>query len=188
METQAAVSLDPRNYRRHSDRNKALIQKSLVECGAGRSIVVDKDNVIVAGNGVYEQAQALGLKVRVVESNGTELVVVKRTDLAPTDAKRKLLALADNQTSDTSDFDTDLLLEDFDIDLLGDWDFDTSMFDGAILDDLDGGGFIRAVKEESAVFEVSFPFPKSAKKAVDAYVKEHGKQPLVDLMLTHIKK
>jgi hypothetical protein len=148
---------------------------------------VDKDNVIVAGNGVYEQATELGLKVRIVESDGTELVVVKRTDIAPTDEKRKLLALADNHTSDTSEFDTDLLLEDFDIDLLSDWDFDTSMFDGAILDDLGEGGFIRAVKEESAVFEVSFSFPKSTKKEVDAYVKEHGKQPLIDLMLTHIK-
>jgi hypothetical protein len=119
----APLTLDGRNYRRHSDRNKALIQKSLAECGAGRSIVVDRENVIIAGNGVFEQATALGLKVRVIESDGKELIAIKRTDISTKDEKRKLLAMADNHTSDTSDFDVDLLLEDFDIDTLGDWEF-----------------------------------------------------------------
>ncbi|MDR0692435.1 MAG: hypothetical protein LBF69_05300 [Prevotellaceae bacterium] len=117
------IKYDERNYRKHDERNKALIKKSLEECGAGRSIVTDKDNVIVAGNGVYEQAQALGLKARIIESDGKELIVIKRTDLSTTDEKRKLLAMADNRTSDTSEFDFDLLTADFDIDLLNDWDF-----------------------------------------------------------------
>jgi hypothetical protein len=117
------LTLDGRNYRKHNDRNKALIQKSLAECGAGRSIVVDRENVIIAGNGVFEQATALGLKVRIIESDGTELVAIKRTDISTKDEKRKLLAMADNRTSDTSDFDVNLLLEDFYIDTLSDWEF-----------------------------------------------------------------
>ncbi|MDR1416931.1 MAG: hypothetical protein LBJ57_05890 [Prevotellaceae bacterium] len=121
--TATELTLDKRNYRRHSDANKELIKKSLTECGAGRSIVVDRDNVIVAGNGVFEQASALGLTVRVVESDGTELIAIKRTDLTTTDERRKLLAMADNRTSDTSTFDLDLLADDFDIDTLGEWDF-----------------------------------------------------------------
>lgn len=90
------IKLDPRNYRVHGDKNKELIKNSLKDLGAGRSIVLDNDNVVVAGNGVYEQAKQLGLKVRIIETDGTELVAIKRTDLQTEDEKRKLLAIADN--------------------------------------------------------------------------------------------
>ena len=33
------IKFDKRNYRIHSDENKELIKKSLLECGAGRSIL-----------------------------------------------------------------------------------------------------------------------------------------------------
>lgn len=115
---------DLRNYRIHTDKNKGLIRKSLEECGAGRSILMDKDDFIVAGNGVYEQAQALGLPVRIIESDGTELIAIKRTDLSTKDEKRKLLALADNHTSDTSHFNFTAIVEDFGIEELNDWSFE----------------------------------------------------------------
>lgn len=35
------IKFDKRNYRKHNDKNKNLINKSLKECGAGRSIVID---------------------------------------------------------------------------------------------------------------------------------------------------
>ena len=89
----AELKYDPRNYRIHTDKNKRLIKKSLEDCGAGRSILLDKNDVIIAGNGVYEQALELGLKVRVVESDGNELIAIRRTDLSTEDEKRKLLAL-----------------------------------------------------------------------------------------------
>lgn len=38
------IKFDKRNYRKHNDRNKELIKKSLEECGAGRSIVIDNDD------------------------------------------------------------------------------------------------------------------------------------------------
>lgn len=117
------IKLDPNNYRVHTDKNKRIIRKSLEDCGAGRSILMDKDNVLIAGEGVYQQSQELGLKVRVIESDGTELVVIKRTDLSSDDEKRKLLALADNYASDTSMFDMDLVLEDFSDDILSAWEF-----------------------------------------------------------------
>lgn len=124
MEEKVEIKIDPRNYRIHGDENKRLIHKSLVECGAGRSVLADRDNVLIAGNGVYEEAQKLGLKVRIVESDGTELIVIKRKDLSTEDEKRKLLALADNHTSDTSRFNFSAIVEDFDIDKLGDWKMD----------------------------------------------------------------
>lgn len=112
------IKFDKRNYRKHNDRNKKLINKSLKELGAGRSILVDSEGEIIGGNGVYEQAQKLGIKTRVIETDGTELVVVKRTDLKTDDEKRKRLAVLDNSTSDTSDFDNSLLTSDFNIEQL----------------------------------------------------------------------
>lgn len=115
------IKIDKRNYRRHNDANKKVIRKSLEELGAGRSIVIDKEGEIIAGNGVYEQAEKLGLKTRVIETDGSELVVVKRTDLATDDERRKKLALADNAASDMSDWDEELLREDWNADVLADF-------------------------------------------------------------------
>lgn len=123
------LKYDPRNYRIHNDKNKRVIRKSLEECGAGRSVLVDNDNVLIAGNGVYEQALAMGLKVRFVESDGEELIVVKRTDISSDDEKRKILALADNYSSDTSIFNFDAVLEDFSSEDLDAWEFALSDFD-----------------------------------------------------------
>lgn len=117
------IKLDPKNFRIHNDRNKNIIRKSLEDCGAGRSVLMDKENYLIAGNGVYEQAKELGIPVRVIETNGKELVVVKRTDLSLEDERRKLLALADNHASDTSEFDMDLVIENFSEEVLKDWEF-----------------------------------------------------------------
>ena len=115
------IKFDKRNYRKHDKNNKSLIKKSLEKFGAGRSIVVDAEGEIIGGNGVYEQAQKLGLKTKIVETDGSELVVVKRTDLKTDDDKRKALAVMDNSTSDTSEFDMELLTTDFTVDELEDF-------------------------------------------------------------------
>lgn len=107
------IKYDENNYRIHSTENKQLIKKSLSDCGAGRSILLDNENEIIAGNGVYEQAKNLGIPVRVVETNGKELIAVKRTDLNTEDQKRKVLAVMDNTTSDSSEFDVEKLENDF---------------------------------------------------------------------------
>lgn len=115
------IKFDKRNYRRHDKKNKSLIKKSLEKFGAGRSIVIDAEGEIIGGNGVYEQAQKLGLKTKIVETDGSELVVVKRTDLKTDDEKRKALAVMDNSISDTSEFDLELLTADFTVDELEDF-------------------------------------------------------------------
>lgn len=115
------IKFDKRNYRKHDKKNKSLIKKSLEKFGAGRSIVVDAEGEIIGGNGVYEQAKKIGLKTKIVETDGSELVVVKRTDLKTDDEKRKALAVMDNSTSDTSEFDMELLTADFTVDELEDF-------------------------------------------------------------------
>ena len=105
IKTAADLIQDEHNYRKHSDTNKARIKKSIDEAGLGRSVVIDADGVLVAGNGV-QQVIDKDTPVRVIETDGTELVVVKRTDLHTDDPRRKTLALADNATSDDVEWDT----------------------------------------------------------------------------------
>jgi DNA modification methylase len=85
-----------------------LIKESLERYGAARSIVIDEDNRILAGNGTIEGAKAAGIKnLRVIETDGTEIIAVKRTGLS--EEEKVGLALADNRTSDLSDWDADML-------------------------------------------------------------------------------
>lgn len=107
------IKFDTKNYRTHSDKNKNLILKSLKKCGAGRSILIDKEGEIIAGNGVYEQAKTLNIPVKVIETDGTELIAIKRTDLATESKKRKELALFDNSASDAVEWDLSNLKADF---------------------------------------------------------------------------
>ena len=109
------IKYDKRNYRKHNEKNKKLIRKSLEECGTGRSIIIDNNEEIIAGNGVYEQAKAMNIPVKVVETDGTELIAVKRTDLQTGDEKRTKLAILDNSTADSSEMDYALLQKDFEL-------------------------------------------------------------------------
>lgn len=101
---------DPRNARRRTDRSASLIGESLQRFGAARSIVIDEDGRILAGNGTVEGAKAAGInKVRIVEADGSELIAVRRTGL--TEEQKVGLALADNRTSDLSEWDGLILQE-----------------------------------------------------------------------------
>jgi hypothetical protein len=56
----------------------------LQEVGATRAIVIDEDNVLLAGNGVTEAAGEVGItKGRVVDAGGGELIVVRRRASGP---------------------------------------------------------------------------------------------------------
>lgn len=105
---------DKRNYRKHNNENLRLIKKSIKEVGLGRSIVIDAENEIVCGNGLVSQLDR-STPVKVIEIDGTELVVVKRVDLKTKDKKRRKLAVLDNTTSDTSEQNLALMKEDFEI-------------------------------------------------------------------------
>lgn len=107
MSDSPKLKFDPRNARKHSQRNKAVIRQSLHEVGPFRSIAVDGDDIVRAGNGVFEQAQEMGLKIRVVDAAPDELIAVRRPDLKGDAAERA--ALFDNRAGDTSDWDADVL-------------------------------------------------------------------------------
>lgn len=94
------LKFDKKNFNKHTENGMRLLEKSLQEFGAGRSVLVDKDNNIIAGNGIVESAINAGItKTRVVETTGDELVVVKRTDVELDSKKGRRMAFADNATS-----------------------------------------------------------------------------------------
>lgn len=99
---------DHKNARKRTNQSAELIQESIKRYGAARSIVIDEDNRILAGNGTIEGAKAAGIKnVRIIETAGDEIIAVRRTDL--TEHEKVGLALADNRTSDLSDWDAEML-------------------------------------------------------------------------------
>ena len=99
---------DHKNARKRTDRSSSLIQKSLEKFGAARSIVIDEDNRILAGNGTIEGAKAAGIKnLKIIETDGNEIIAVKRTGLS--EEEKVGLALADNRTSDLSEWDAEML-------------------------------------------------------------------------------
>ena len=94
------LKFDDKNFNKHTEYGMSLLEKSLRENGAGRSILLDKDNNIIAGNGIIEAAGSVGLEnVKIVESDGTEIIAVKRTDVRLNSKQGRKMALADNATA-----------------------------------------------------------------------------------------
>jgi len=99
---------DPVNARKHNPRNVNMIVDSIQELGCGRSILIDEDGMIIAGNATYEALVEAGItKVRVVDGTGDEIVAVQRMDLTKLEKAR--LALYDNRTSELAGWDTEVL-------------------------------------------------------------------------------
>jgi len=94
--------LDEGNANNGTKRGRDLLGRSLEIYGAGRSVVVDRHNRVIAGNKTVEAARAAGMQsIAVVESDGTSLVAVQRGDLDLTRDKRaRELAIADNRVSE----------------------------------------------------------------------------------------
>ena len=129
------LKFDDKNFNKHTEYGMSLLEKSLRENGAGRSILIDKDNNIIAGNGIVEAAGQIGLEnVKVVETTGDEIVAVKRTDVSLNSHQGRRMALADNATAKADlEWDEDLIKAEFTeeeangwgVDL--DWDTDTEV-------------------------------------------------------------
>ena len=100
IDTLADLTPDGENFNRHTEFGQKLLEDSLRKFGAGRSILVDKDGNIIAGNSTTETAAAIGMEdVIVVPTDGKKLVVVQRTDLSLDSPEGRELALADNMTA-----------------------------------------------------------------------------------------
>jgi DNA modification methylase len=99
---------DPDNARRRDKKAEDNLTHSLETFGAARSVVIDKDGIVRAGNGTVEAAKAAGItKVKVIKGKPDELVVVQREDLEGQQATA--YAIADNRSSELATWDEDVL-------------------------------------------------------------------------------
>ena len=124
---------DDKNYNKGTQFGNSLIEKSLRKFGAGRSILLDKNNRIIAGNKTIENAYTIGLDdVLVVETTGNQIVAVKRMDIDLDSKIGRELALADNATSKANiDWDYDNIQQDWTSDESKEWGLDIPNFTSA---------------------------------------------------------
>jgi DNA modification methylase len=103
-ENLATLLPDTKNANKGTDRGRKALGISLRDSGAGRSVLIDKNNRLIAGNKTVEAAAGIGMKkVRIIDSDGTDLIAVRRTDLnLETDAVAQKLAIADNRIGELS--------------------------------------------------------------------------------------
>ena len=94
----ADLTLDPANANRGTARGAALLDESIEACGLGRSILVDRNGIVIGGTKTLAAARARGVEIDVVQADGHDLVVVRRSDLdLMTDRRARQLAYYDNR-------------------------------------------------------------------------------------------
>jgi ParB-like chromosome segregation protein Spo0J len=92
-----SIFIDPSNAMTHDEANLSAIKGSLARFGQQKPIVVDKNNVVRAGNGTLQAAKALGWdKIWVAKS-------------ALEGAEMTAYALADNRTAQLAKWDDEVL-------------------------------------------------------------------------------
>ena len=97
----ADLEPDDQNANAGTERGNAMLEWSMRNFGAGRSVLADKHGRLIAGNKTVEKAAELGIPIRVVTSDGTELVVVQRSDLDLHEGTAaRELAYADNRVAE----------------------------------------------------------------------------------------
>jgi site-specific DNA-methyltransferase (adenine-specific) len=112
------LSLDPKNARKHSQRNLDAIAASLEKFGQRKPIVVHR-GVVLAGNGTLEAAKSLGW---------TEIEIAEVPDDWDDDTA-KAYALADNRTAELAEWDESALAKQL-LELQdADWDISELGFD-----------------------------------------------------------
>lgn len=106
------LSLQPEdeNPREHTPANLGLIVKSIHTVGAGRSVVVNRNQRVVVGNATTEAAIDAGIrKVAIIHTDGNTLVAVQRDDLDPED--ERLMALYDNRAAELADWSPSVVMK-----------------------------------------------------------------------------
>jgi hypothetical protein len=119
---------DTRNANKGTLRGLAMLDDSLREDGAGRGILLDRNNNIIAGNKTVERAIDDGFEeIIIVPTDGKQLVATQRVDVDLDSPQGRRMGLRDNRVGQVDlDFDPDVLksLQDDGLDLSKLWDED----------------------------------------------------------------
>jgi len=92
---------NPRNARMHSSKQLHQIKASIEAFGFNNPVLVDQDNLIIAGHGRVEAARLLDM----------ETVPVLRIEHL-TDEQKRMFALADNKIALNASWDMEMLRQD----------------------------------------------------------------------------
>jgi DNA modification methylase len=125
---------DDKNFNKGSENGAEMIRKSFQKFGAGRSILLDKNNRIIAGN---KSVEFSGIEdVLIVESDGTQLIAVKRTDIDLDSPQGREMALADNASAKANIvFDAELIEAELGEAVCVEWGIDVATKLEAVEDD-----------------------------------------------------
>lgn len=112
---------DDRNNNRHTAYGMELLEKSVNKVGIIESITVSNDDKIISGNARHEViGKNFDKEALVIETDGTQPIIIKRTDIE-SDTKKFYEAsiLANTTAKKNIDFDMEIIeavASDFDID------------------------------------------------------------------------
>lgn len=102
------------NARKHDEKQLKKIAASINEFGFNNPILIDKNNVVIAGHGRLDAAKLLGLE---------EVPVICIDHL--TEAQKKAFILADNRIAQDASWDSAILINE--LELLKEMDFDIEL-------------------------------------------------------------
>lgn len=174
-----------RNTRTHDAEQVEQLKRSITEFGFTNPVLIDENNVIIAGHGRRSAARELGMK---------EVPCLRLTGL--TESQVKALRIADNQLALNAGWDeemlrvelADLKTEDFDLDLLGFSMDELEKFSqgrdyGHMQELLANGLNDKKADITPDTFGVTFNFPMKQKQAITEYIEAKGKAHFVDMIV-----
>ena len=91
---------DDHNFNKGTEEGARLIERSFKDYGAGRSVLIDRNNRLVGGNKAQKGFKGAGYrKVVIVDSDADTLVAVRRKDVDLDSKEGRDMALLDNLTT-----------------------------------------------------------------------------------------
>lgn len=180
------VSLDDirsyaNNPRKISDEAIDAVAESIKTFGFKVPVILDSDNVIVAGHTRVQAAQKLGL---------SEVPCVVADDLTP--EQIKAFRLADNKTGELSGWDFEKL--DLELEELTALNIDMSDFgfeldnSESYIDEISKGFDGSEKNTDSDCFNITFTIDKGHKDKFDEYIKANGKDALKNLLIDEVSE
>lgn len=164
---------------RINDEGVQYVANSIKEFGIKQPIVIDKEGTIVAGHTRYAALKKLKWTA--------EVPCIMADDLTPEQVSA--YRLADNKTAEFSDWD----LPKLDAELTAIPSLDMSAFGFSAAGE-GGMDYLSTLKGDEAMvegtpadsFAVTLIFPRSSEQKVKEYIRDNGKETLVELILGEV--
>lgn len=167
------------NNKIHSDFNISHIAKSIERNEYISPIIVDEEKVILAWHGRLLAMKKLGKeKVEVLQIIGLS------------EKQKSDFRISDNKLSEFSEWN----IENLKVELEKIWVWDLSELfvelntePISLLGEVEDWAFTEHLKNSVDFFTITFSFPKEKKEVIEKYIKNHGKEAIVDFILSKIE-